>query len=215
VNGFLEGLFQENQQSQEQQNLLEDQRIQKEDAESSVQEHSKSAFTALLERAREKEAANPLGETVADFALENWGEESNLVDVFNKGREYYERFSDAKEAWKGMMTGDINEEAVRTYTSATPNLFIREVQEFSGTAAVRSKDAINAMADKIDFQDFSEADYQETIGLMNPLKRFTNVNTQQKPWTLKDVAVIGIGGVALAGSFWIGVGAAAWYGFNR
>jgi hypothetical protein len=52
---------------------------------------------------------------------------------------------------------------------------------------------------------------------MNPL-HFSSSFTSEKPFNAKDVAVIVGGGIvlsAMAVPLWIGVSAAAWYGFTR
>lgn len=116
--------------------------------------------------------------------------------------------------------GNLTTEGVNTYFSLTPNAVIRGIQQFTGGIAVRQKDVLTHLMDRMLQDDFSEAEFDATVRQLNPAYALTSFvrPTQQKPWTMTNSLVV-VGGAAamslMGVPVWAGMGVAAWYAFKH
>lgn len=137
----------------------------------------------------------------------------NGIDRFQQMQGYTNLFNEFRN-------GNLTTEGVNTYFSLTPNAVIRGIQQFTGGIAIRQKDVLTHLMDRMLQDDFSEAEFDATVRQLNPAYALTSFvkPSQQKPWTITDSIVV-VGGAAamsIAGvPVWAGMGVAAWYAFKH
>ena len=145
-------------------------------------------------------------------------------------QEAYEKADNAYTGWKAIQDaseGKITDNTVSTYFAATPNSTIREIQNYSGGVAVRDASSITTLADKIGTGEVTDADFHNavhSIGINRFIPETSNIATStvsSNGWTYKEYTKAGLvvvgGAIALtAGApVWLGIGAAALFGFNH
>lgn len=141
---------------------------------------------------------------------------SQLPDIVKKGYDAVKKYANYGKAAMAALDGTITKETVDSYFSSTPNAVIKEIQKYSGAVAVKNANSITDLTERMFEDDFSEKDIYRAVNSMNPLHLLPTA--KNKPLTMKDAIVV-IGGGALLSTVgapvWLGIGAAAWYGFNR
>ncbi len=155
---------------------------------------------------------------VEDVGWDEIVSNSSLPDVVKSGYDAYSRITNYLGAGIATLNGKITEESVNTYFSKTPNAVIREIQNYSGGVAVKNGNTLMELTEKIFDDDFSEKDIDKAINSMNPFNFSPTVTKSNNPWTMKDVVVVVGGGAVLStigAPIWLGIGAAAWYGFKH
>jgi len=144
--------------------------------------------------------------------------ESNLPETFQNGYEQVTKYMGYGNAARDIMDGKITEDVVSTYFSQTQNSVIQTIQNHTGSIAVKNANTVTELVDRMGQDDYSEQDVNNAINAMNPLHFSPTFVKSEKPWSVRDTLVVVGGGIllsAVAAPIWIGIGAAAWYGFNR
>ncbi|MDN3548948.1 hypothetical protein [Mucilaginibacter aquaedulcis] len=158
--------------------------------------------------------------TVKDELADAILDGSNLSETFKKGYNAASSFFDNISSVGDLADGRITETTVNSYFSlnSATNPIIQRIQKSAGGLAIKQADSIVGLTDRIGEDDFSSADIQKTLDEMSP-SHFLKTNFRKnEPINIRDVAVVVGGGVVLstlAVPVWIGISAAAWYGFNR
>ena len=119
-----------------------------------------------------------------------------------------------------MAGGEITENVVNAYFSANEHTgpVITTIQKYSGGVAVKYANSISDLSNRLVEENISEEDFNKAVESMNPLHFSPTFVKEQKPFNYKDAAVVVGGGIvltAIGAPIWLGIGAAAWYGFNR
>jgi hypothetical protein len=158
------------------------------------------------------------GSQVKDVTTDYIISESHLPEFLQNG---YDKISSLFTTWgvgQEVTSGTIGSETVEATFSHTPNAVVREIQKYSGNIAVRQSEKINHLTDQLLNDDFNEQAVVQTMREMQPFYVDMQPARPTRPFGMKDAVVVVGGGLFLAtvgAPVWIGIGAAAWYGFTR
>jgi len=155
---------------------------------------------------------------VKSMAEEQLIPENSITAPINEELGIVDKWTNFAKVADDLTQGKITPDVVKTYFSSTQDGTIRKIQEITGTAAANSAAKANEIADKALSGNYTPEEFDKDVNDLNPI-HFNPIPVQDaKPLSAKDIFVVGVGGtiLALAGApIWIGIGAAAWYGFNR
>jgi len=159
-----------------------------------------------------------LSHRVEEYGIGQIVSESSLTESLHKGYEWAETFFAHAAASKDLLNGEVTENTVNAVFSHTENSVIQSIQNYSGSVAVRQANSIDGLTERIGNADVTEEDINSTIASMNPFHFPPTSVKEDKPWSMKDTAAVVGGGIILStigAPLWLGIGAAAWYGFKR
>jgi hypothetical protein len=159
-----------------------------------------------------------LSHEVEEFGEDQIIAESSLPESLKEGYERAQEFFTYLAGGKDALNGEITENTVHTVFSTTENPVIRTIQNYSGGVAVKNANSINELAERVGNGEVTEEDITSTVANMNPLHTSSTFVKEEKPWSMKDTVVVVGGGIvlsAIGAPLWLGIGAAAWYGFKR
>ena len=165
--------------------------------------------------------------------LEQYGEQAQVLavkeayssllpEIVSKGFDQVRKFFNYGQAAADMTNGQITSSTIKSVFSFTPNAVIREIQKYSGGVTVKNANTVTGVFEKLFDENLSESDrdqnFNDAVNQMDPL--YIKATVVRKERTMKDYVKAGAfvvgGGIALSAGLpvWLGVGAAAWYGFN-
>lgn len=173
--------------------------------------------SSIIEDSKMNDDANSFSNLVEDATIEAIIENTKYSEVIKSGYDYYNKFKSFSKSITATLNGEITQETVEIWnTGTTTNSIIAAIKNHSGTNAVNSGNVVINNFDNSVSNYFSNDDIGNAGNLSSPANISPLTINQQKPWTVKDAAVvITIGVIAYPAAIMVGIGAAAYYGFTR